>query len=79
MAELSDAAFIHNFENWPRWPLCPVVNRTTGKAGMIHAQDTLTVHVDVNLWSDTFREDFDKAEKKSYPSHGALADEWRVD
>lgn len=70
--------FIRNSNQWPRWPILPVVNRPQGKAGLIHAGALTTVRLG-NLW-DMDQEKWNVAEQIHFESIEALVDaEWEPD
>lgn len=86
-----ELAFIKNPENWPRWPVLPVVARKPAglleqRCGLVHASDLTKVYF-VNMFAlasrepkpATWAEAFAGVETKSFPDVEGLLDEYRVD
>jgi hypothetical protein len=83
----SDAAFMRDPDNWPRWPVLPVVERHTSggtrRVGLMRESGTPEVYVGVNLndlVTGNLADQLAKAtEVKSYDTFESCALEWRVD
>lgn len=81
---MTEAQMISSTEEWPRWPILPMVRRESGNfmCGIIHCAELLTVyhfnifdHHEGKTWGDVLR----PCEKKIYQTVDDLLKEWRVD
>jgi len=76
---LTDREFIES-ENWPYWPVLPVVERDytfSRRYGLIFSSQHCTVYIGINFW-DTLA-DLSDAERQTYESIDALLKDWRID
>jgi hypothetical protein len=79
-APLSDAGFAADPNYWPRWPLLPLVERGTGRAGFLVDGQGPRVFVgnvvSLALGASTPLSDLPTVD---YPDLGAVVEAWRID
>lgn len=84
MARLGSKEFIEKPNDWPNWPLLPVVNRQERadgmpEAGIIHAAALTRIRL-VNLFDDQIKAKWETCEKLEFDDVQALVDAgWEPD
>lgn len=72
-----DAAFMASEDDWPQWPLLPVVSRTGGELGLMMADRGPIVFVGLNLFELETRKTPSRIDR--YLTFEDCARDWRVD